>query len=208
MTTERNIWLNISKERIIELETIWEKDIPRMLHFITQLNLAGDSVLDVACGTGAYYPFLKSHYKNYTGLDTSEAMLAQARRKYPEGIFVQGDAKQLKYADKSFDLTFCMSLLIHMPLPFVSKVLSELWRLSKRRMVFNIQLTEGKTMDNFGQWGEWVSVVNRDEFDKLTSSYPAKKKRFVEYTFKDEIGNRFIKRFGTAYQCYLVLMER
>jgi SAM-dependent methyltransferase len=44
----------------------------------------GGSVLDAACGTGKYWPALLAAGLQVTGVDASAAMLARARRKYPQ----------------------------------------------------------------------------------------------------------------------------
>src|SRR4029077_10544849 len=44
----------------------------------------GGAVLDAACGTGTYWPALLAAGLQVTGVDASAAMVAQARRKYPQ----------------------------------------------------------------------------------------------------------------------------
>ncbi|HMD24804.1 MAG TPA: class I SAM-dependent methyltransferase, partial [Streptosporangiaceae bacterium] len=44
----------------------------------------GGSVLDAACGTGKYWPALLAAGLQVTGVDQSAAMLAEARRRYPQ----------------------------------------------------------------------------------------------------------------------------
>ena len=59
--------------------------------------------LDVACGTG----FLTRHLRGeIVGLDQSASMLAIAQERVPAGEFVQGDALELPFEDRSFDRVF------------------------------------------------------------------------------------------------------
>lgn len=51
---------------------------------LTKLIRPKGSVLDAACGTGKYWPMLLAAGVRVTGVDQSEGMLAQARRKHPE----------------------------------------------------------------------------------------------------------------------------
>jgi 2-polyprenyl-3-methyl-5-hydroxy-6-metoxy-1,4-benzoquinol methylase len=51
---------------------------------LTQLIRPNGNVLDAACGTGKYWPMLLAAGIRVTGVDQSEGMLAQARRKHPE----------------------------------------------------------------------------------------------------------------------------
>ena len=48
-------------------------------------NASGFSILDYGCGYGALYEYLKTKFTSfqYTGYDISEAMLAEAKKKYP-----------------------------------------------------------------------------------------------------------------------------
>ncbi len=84
---------------------------PRWRRFLVSCVKAGpgDTVLDVATGTGAVALEL-IHRKRcaVTGLDQSPEMLAVARRRLPaEVTLVEGDAGDLPFADASFDgLTF------------------------------------------------------------------------------------------------------
>jgi len=69
----------------------------------------GDTVLDVASGTGAVaVELVRQKGCRVVGLDQSEAMLAQARQQIPSGVeLVAGDADHLPFEDATFDaLTF------------------------------------------------------------------------------------------------------
>ena len=64
----------------------------------------GQSILDVACGTGiAAAPFAANGFR-VTGVDASEAMLAQARNAIPGAEFVQGTAENLPFQAGQFDV--------------------------------------------------------------------------------------------------------
>ncbi len=68
------------------------------------------SLLDLACGTGDLYSFVGNKGYSYTGIDISEDMLAQAKRRHPDGTFLLGDATELKRSDM-FDVVLCNMLL-------------------------------------------------------------------------------------------------
>ncbi len=70
------------------------------------------SVLDLCTGTGSLARLLADRGAQCTGLDSSEALLAVARRKVPEGKFVQGDIRSLKL-DERFDAIVCMNGALH-----------------------------------------------------------------------------------------------
>ena len=66
----------------------------------------GQSVLDVACGTGVLAREALKHVQpegSVTGLDRNEGMLAVAKRKSPEIDWRRGVAEALPFADSHFD---------------------------------------------------------------------------------------------------------
>lgn len=66
----------------------------------------GQRLLDVACGTGGHFQFLKQWY-TVTGLDISESMLAVAKKRLPDFTFHQGDMVDFNLADR-FDAITCL----------------------------------------------------------------------------------------------------
>jgi demethylmenaquinone methyltransferase/2-methoxy-6-polyprenyl-1,4-benzoquinol methylase len=84
---------------------------PRWRRFLVSRVQAapGDTVLDVATGTGAVaMELLARKGCTVVGLDQSPEMLAEAGRRLPEGVrLVEGEADELPFPDASFDaLTF------------------------------------------------------------------------------------------------------
>ena len=77
------------------------------------VELEGKSVLDVGCGLGDLYGFLHSCgvRVEYTGIDLLEKMVEEARRRFPEGRFQQGNIfKDRMYDQGSFGLAYCSGL--------------------------------------------------------------------------------------------------
>jgi SAM-dependent methyltransferase len=71
--------------------------------------VAGQSVLDAGCGSGAFLRAAADHGAVVTGLDASEALLAIARERVPDADLSVGDLQHLPYADDVFDAVtgFC-----------------------------------------------------------------------------------------------------
>jgi SAM-dependent methyltransferase len=80
---------------------------------------AGDLVLDVGCGYGAYHPRLGARGARLLGLDRSFAMVAAAHRQAVGGrlpvVTVQGDAEALPVRDGRFHRVLCAHVLFHVP---------------------------------------------------------------------------------------------
>jgi ubiquinone/menaquinone biosynthesis C-methylase UbiE len=66
----------------------------------------GNTLLDVACGTGNHVTYLKRWY-TVEGLDINPAMLRQARKKHPGIIFRQGDMCKFHLVNR-FDVITCL----------------------------------------------------------------------------------------------------
>ena len=61
------------------------------------------SVLDIGCGTGLQVPLYRTSATRVTGIDISEGLLQEARRKFPEYQFITADACKLPFPSGSFD---------------------------------------------------------------------------------------------------------
>ena len=76
---------------------------------------AVSSVLDLGCGTGRFSTALANQYDaSVIGVDPSEKMLAQARKKIGDSTvsYVRASAERIPLADKSVDMVF-MSMVLH-----------------------------------------------------------------------------------------------
>ncbi len=103
----------------------WRRELVRRLRVGP-----GDLVLDLACGTGDFAEICRKAGATAVGLDFSRGMLNAANRRFPGlGIFVQGDALRLPFADGSFTVAvsgFALRNFVAIP-----PVLEELARVLK-----------------------------------------------------------------------------
>ncbi len=89
-----------------------------------------DRILDLGCGTGIVARMLRERLgaaAQITGVDVSAPMIAKAREVAPELDWREGNAMQLPFADRSFDLVLCQQMLQFVPDPQVA--LSEIRRI-------------------------------------------------------------------------------
>lgn len=68
-------------------------------------------VLDVPVGTGRYVEIYRSKGLDVVGVDISEDMLAESKRKYPDLDARKGSIFALPFADKTFGTVVCTRLL-------------------------------------------------------------------------------------------------
>jgi len=103
----------------------WRRELVRRLHIGPD-----DLVLDLACGTGDFAEICRKAGATAVGLDFSRGMLTAANQRFPGlGIFVQGDALRLPFADGSFSVAvsgFALRNFVAIP-----PVLGELARVLK-----------------------------------------------------------------------------
>ena len=67
---------------------------------------AGNTLLDVACGTGMHAEFLSQNYQ-VTGTDLNVRMLRVARKKHPQIRFLEGDMRSLNMG-RQFGAVTCL----------------------------------------------------------------------------------------------------
>lgn len=116
--------------------TVREKKFKTAL--IKQANFAdGQSVLDLACGTGTLVVLIKELYPKteVTGIDGDAKILAIAERKAAKkGVEIQFDAGmsfELPYADESFERVVSSLFFHHLTQRDKLKTLREIWRVLK-----------------------------------------------------------------------------
>ncbi|HEX9333957.1 MAG TPA: methyltransferase domain-containing protein [Anaerolineales bacterium] len=105
----------------------WTRDLRAYLFKRAGLDDAR-SVLEVGCGTGAILSELPNHAALY-GLDIDSVALAQCRVHATTASLVQGNALQLPYSDKIFNILYCHFLLLWVNDPL--QALLEMKRVAK-----------------------------------------------------------------------------
>ncbi len=76
---------------------------------------SGALVLDLCCGQGNVTEALIKKGANVTGVDFSSAMLDHARRRVPDGNFVEADAQDMPFDGGSFGVAVSNFGLMHVP---------------------------------------------------------------------------------------------
>jgi len=77
--------------------------------------MPGDKVLDLGCGNGRFFEFLKDKDIDYIGVDFSEKLIEIAKEKYPKIKFQVADALNLPSPNNYFDKIYSIAVLHHIP---------------------------------------------------------------------------------------------
>ena len=130
--------------------------------------LRGQSVLDVACGTGIVARTAAARVGTtgrVVGLDLHEAMLGVARRVSPDIEWHQGDAESLPFPNGTFDVTLCQSALMFLPDPV--RALSEMRRVTRSPGTVAVQVYD--TLDSQPGYRPFIEVAARHAGAEATS---------------------------------------
>ncbi len=95
------------------------------------------SLLDLGCGNGRFYEFIKDKRKvNYLGLDNSKSLLVKAKKEHPEAKFIKGNLLNIP-SKKKFDVIVSIASFHHIPSKKLrKKVLIEIQKKLKKNGIF------------------------------------------------------------------------
>ncbi|MDD2696985.1 MAG: methyltransferase domain-containing protein [Candidatus Pacebacteria bacterium] len=107
----RNDYNLIADDFSTTRSSIW----PETQSLLDKYFFPGERVLDLGCGNGRYFEYLKEKRVNYSGVDSSEKLINIAKNKYPEADFKVADALNLPFPDDFFDKIVSIAVLHHIP---------------------------------------------------------------------------------------------
>ena len=103
----------------------------------------GDAVLDVGCGFGDFksWGIEQGIQLNYTGIDLSPDILAQAKSRHTDGVFYAGDLFDVNLKDQSFDwviLSGALNEQLHDDSAYAKSVIRRMYELCRKGVAFNL----------------------------------------------------------------------
>ena len=129
-------------------------------------------VLDAGCGAGRDSKIFYEKGAKVIGIDISEGLLAEARKRNPDIEFIYGDFRKLPFSEKMFDGVWSHASLVHFEtIEDVRESLAEFHRVlkNKGKIFIYVKMQTGK---------EKTAIVA----DKLS-----KHERFFRYYMPEEI---------------------
>ena len=95
------------------------------------------NVLEVGCGTAHFTRWMDSNLGLESfGVDTSKAMLSEAKKRWLGGALLQSDGCRLPFKDKSVDIVFFMTSLEFMP--DSATAIKEAARVANKGIIFGL----------------------------------------------------------------------
>ena len=125
----------------------------------------GDRILDMCTGTGGLALAFASQSASVVGVDIARGMLKRASSKQHASTvtWLEMDATRLAFPDSAFDVSVLSLALHHMPEDVQVNVLSELRRVTRRRIVL-IEPEVPVKPGWFPAWAFVASVIDESEY--------------------------------------------
>jgi SAM-dependent methyltransferase len=149
--------------------------VGRFLQRVSELAAAESPrrVLEVGCGEGVVLATLAVRLPGarIDGVELDETALGQARARCPGATLVRGDACELPFEDRSFDLVVCLEVLEHLPEPV--RALRELRRVARGGCLLSVpyepffragNLLRGKNLTRLGDPSDHIQHWGAREF--------------------------------------------
>ncbi len=114
-------------------------------------------ILDIGCGIGSFEKNLPSF--NIIGLDVSEEMLEEARKR-SDKTFIQGNVEELQFQDSIFDAVFTVTTLEF--LDDYKKAVTEIARVTKPQGKIVVMMLNTKSeyfMENVERPGDYFQKI-------------------------------------------------
>lgn len=148
-----------------------------VVDFITNNNFEpGLKVLDCGCADGRNSAYLIDYGFDVTGLDQSSTVIERTQKRYPNGNFIVGDARELPLEDDSFDIVIDAGAL-HVNHPEdVDSIIKEYHRIIKDSGKFFIRVFNHVDCYDDGQ-----PIFHVDIHTKKLPVYGYSEERFSNY---------------------------
>jgi ubiquinone/menaquinone biosynthesis C-methylase UbiE len=157
--------------------------------------LSGQRVLDVGCGPGRDVDWLTERGHHAIGIDLSNGMLQEARRRLPDARLIRGDLAALPFPSASFDGVWCCSVFVHLNRAESAAALVEMARVLRPEASLYLGLEEGAEPE----WRSDAHAGRRHFFfrhsDELAGEMESSGFRVVEQ-YREQVGTNI---FLTAH---------
>jgi len=144
---------------------------PADLHaLVRRFFRAGGRTADIGCGSGREVAFLAAHGFDAVGYDASDALLEQARLRYPRLAFATAALPALAgVPDEAFDNVLCETVIMHLRRPQILDAVLRLLAILKPSVILYLswRVTDGADQrDPHGRlYSAFESALIREAID-------------------------------------------
>lgn len=115
-------------------EELWAREL-------ANLSANSISVLELACGSANDYRFFASYglarFLDYTGIDLNPKNIENARARFPDVRFEEGDVTELPFETGAIDYVVAFDIFEHLSLASMRQAISEAMRVARSGMVLS-----------------------------------------------------------------------
>lgn len=90
----------------------YQKEVDFILDIIDKHSVDTESILDIGCGTGTHLSLIKNRFTNIFGVDINDEILNLAKKKVPEGHFINSGMIDFSIQLK-FDVITCLYVVFN-----------------------------------------------------------------------------------------------
>lgn len=131
-------------------------------------------VLDLGCGSGFQSKFISQFGLEVIGIDFSEWMIKESRKRVPEAKFLVMDILKIKFPKAYFDGIYARASLLHIKKKNIGETLKKLNDILKKGGIIYIALKEGEGesyMNHPQKGSRFFAFYREKEMDNLLKKH-------------------------------------
>lgn len=152
-----------------------ESLVPEDIYFLAdQFFLKGSDSVDVGCGIGRDTHWLSEHGYPAIGIDASEAMLIEGKRRFPTAQFVQDCLPLLSsISDGFFANVLCSAVIMHLSDDEIEPAICNLLRIAGSSAIIILSF-RGSNEENHREGGKLYTHISKIKLIELLKNKRAK----------------------------------
>ena len=100
-----------------------------------------DKILDIGCGSGRDVHYFLDYKLQPIGIDASQEIIKEAKKRVPEGNFVHMDMLNLKFTPFEFDGIWALDSISYLKKDLIPEILLNLNKILKQEFIINYEKT-------------------------------------------------------------------